>query len=152
MKLNAIIKDQRIETLISMPDGVYELNIREKGDAKTYEQVKKLWATIDDISRSEYGDISQSSNIYLQILDMAGVRTDKLLIPKEAIKDLKKKVRALSVVSEEMINHIPYSLVNVCLSGISDMSKKEVANVIECAIKWASELGIDTELERISND
>lgn len=152
MKLNAIIKDQKIETLISMPDGVYELSIREKGDAKTYEQVKKLWATIDDISRSEYGDISQSNNIYLQILDMAGVRTDKLLIPKEAIKDLKKKVRALSVVSEEMINHIPYSLVNVCLSGISDMSKKEVANVIECAIKWASELGIDTELERISND
>ena len=152
MKLNAIIKNQRIETLISMPDGVYELNIREKGDVKTYEQVKKLWATIDDISRFEYGDISQSSNIYLQILDMAGVRTDKLLIPKEAINDLKKKVRALSVVSEEMINHIPYAMVNVCLSGISDMSKKEVANVIECAIRWASELGIDTDLERNTYD
>lgn len=152
MKLNAIIKDQKIETLISMPDGVYELNIREKGDAKTYEQVKKLWATIDDISRSEYGDISQSSNIYLQILDMAGVRTDKIWIPSEAIKDFKKKVRALSIVATDVVNHVDYSLVNVCLSGISDMNKKEVANVIECAIKWASELGIDTELERISND
>lgn len=146
MKLNVVIKNNQTKAIIPVPDGIYELSIKQRGDSKTYEQVKKLWATIDDISRNQYGDISQSNNIYLQILEMAGVRTDKLIIPKDAVKDLKKKVKAISVVSEETINNIPSAIVNVCLTGISDMSKKEVANVIEVAIKWAAELGIETEL------
>lgn len=146
MKLNAVIKNNQVKTTIPVPDGIYELSLKQRGDSKTYEQVKKLWATIDDISRDQYGDVSQSNNIYLQILEMAGVRTDKLIIPKDAIKDLKKKVKAISVVSEETIEGIPSAIVNVCLTGISDMSKKEVASVIEVAIKWATELGIDTEL------
>ena len=148
MRLNGTIKDNRIVNLIDLKDGVYDIEIKPKGDSKTYEQVKKLWATIDDISRNEYGDTSQSVNIYLQILQMAGVRTDKALIPEVALNDLQKKVKALNVVSKETINHEPYVVVHICLSGISEMSKKEVANVIEVAIRWASELGIDTELER----
>lgn len=149
MKLNAVIKNNQVKTTIPVPDGVYELSLKQRGDSKTYEQVKKLWATIDDISRNEYGDVSQSNNIYLQILEMAGVRTDKIIIPKDAIKDLKKKVKAISVISEETIGGISSVVVNVCLTGISDMSKKEVASVIEAAIKWATELGIDTELGEI---
>ena len=146
MKLNVAIRNNQVKTPINVPDGLYEVSIKQKGDSKTYEQVKKLWATIDDISRDQFGDVSQSNNIYLQILDMAGVRTDKWLIPKEAVKDLKKKVKALNIVSEEKIDGIEYTIVNLCLTGISDMSKMEVANVIEVAIRWASELGIETEL------
>lgn len=149
MKLNAVIKNNQVKTTIPVPDGVYELSLKQRGDSKTYEQVKKLWATIDDISRNEYGDVSQSNNIYFQILEMAGVRTDKIIIPKDAIKDLKKKVKAISVISEETIGGISSAVVNVCLTGISDMNKKEVASVIEVAIKWATELGIDTELGEI---
>lgn len=152
MRLNAIIKDNQIVNKFDLEDGIYDLDIKPKGDSKTYEQVKKLWATIDDISRVEYGDVSQSNNIYLQILNMAGIKTDKVLMPEDAIKGLKRKVRALNVISRETINHQPYAVVNVCFTGISDMSKKEVANVIEVAIRWASELGIDTELERTNND
>lgn len=148
MRLNAIIKDNKIVNTFSLEDGVYDLDIKPKGESKTYEQVKKLWATIDDISRAENGDVSESINVYLQILQMAGVRTDKVLIPEEALKDLKRKTKALSVVSKETINHQPYVMVNVCFVGISEMSKKEVAQVIEVAIRWASELGINTELER----
>lgn len=147
MKLNAIIKEKRITNLFDLEDGIYALDIKKKGDSKTYEQTKKLWATIDDISRKEYGDITQSNNIYLQILKMSGIRTDKVLIPEVAIQDLKKKTKALDIVSKENINHVPYVVVNVCFMGISDMSKKEVSQVIETAVRWASELGIDTDLK-----
>ena len=125
------------------------MSIRPQGESKTYEQVKKLWATIDDISRVEYGDISQSVHIYILLLQMAGVRTDKVLIPEVAVNDLKKKARAVEIVSREVIDHQPYAVVNVCFAGISEMSKSEVASVIDCAIRWASELGIETELERV---
>lgn len=150
MRYTAEIRDNRIINELNLADGIYDVEIRKKGASKTYEQVKKLWATIDDISRAEYGDVSQSTNIYLQILNMAGVRTDKVLIPEEAVKDLKKKTKALSVVSKETINHKPYAVVNVCFAGISDMNKGEVSNVIEAAIRWASELGIETELNNES--
>ena len=79
---------------------------------------------------------------------MSGIRTDRILIPEVAVKDLKKKAKALNVMSKETINHQPYCLVNVCFAGISEMTKAEVSQVIETAIRWASELGIETELER----
>jgi len=148
MKSNAVIKDCRIQNTFDLNDGVYSIDIRPLGSARTYEQIKKLWATIDDISREEYGDISQSTNIYLQMLQMSGVRTDRILIPEVAVNDLKKKAKAMSIVARETINHKPYVLVNICLAGISEMTKAEVSNVIETAIRWASELGIETELER----
>ena len=148
MKLNALVKSNYIVNKFDLEDGVYSIDLKKKGDSKTYEQVKKLWATIDDISRAEYGDISNSTHTYLQILSQAGVRTDKVLIPEVAVEDLRKKVKALDVVSRETVNHQPYAVVNVCLTGISEMSKSEVSQVIEVAVRWASELGIDTDLER----
>ena len=148
MRLLATIKDNRIEDYINLKDGEYYLDIKSKGKTKSFEQVKKLWATIDDISRAEYGDISQSSNIYLNILQMAGIDTYKMMLPEKALDDLKKKTKAVGVISRETINHQPYLLVNVCLVGISEMNKYEVSQVIDCAIRWASELGIETELER----
>lgn len=148
MKSNAVIKDCRIQNTFDLNDGVYSVEIRPISSARSYEQIKKLWATIDDISRAEYGDISQSGNIYLQILAMSGIRTDRILIPEVAVEDLKKKARAVNVVSREIINHQPYALVNTCFTGISEMTKAEVSEVIETAIRWATELGIETELER----
>lgn len=146
MKLYGTIKDKKLITDIDLTDGYYQIDIKPKDKSKTYEQVKKLWATIDDISIHEYGDTSQSTNIYLQILSMSGVRVDTLIIKDEALNDLKKKVRAMNVVSREVINHQPHSVVKVCLTGISEMSKYEVMNVIDTAIKWCGELGIETEL------
>lgn len=146
MKLSAIIKDKKIIDTLDFEDGIYDIEIKQKGDSRTLEQIKKLWATIDDISRAEYGDTSQSKSIYLQILNMSGVQTSKLLMKEEALDLFKKKVRAYEIVSKEVVNHIPYVNVNCCFVGISEMSKREVANVIESAIRYASEVGVETEL------
>lgn len=148
MKFTAEIKDCRLLTPLKLSDGVYEIDVRKKGEAKTYEQVKKLWATIDDISREQYGDVSQSMNIYMQILHTAGVRTEKLLIPAGAVGDMKKKTKSMHIIAYEKYNNEPYAVVDVCFAGISEMSKVEVAAVIDTAIRWANELGIETELER----
>ena len=94
MKFTVEIKDCRLLTPLKLSDGVYEIDVRKKGEAKTYEQVKKLWATIDDISKEQYGDVSQSMNIYMQILHTAGVRTEKLLIPAGAVGDMKASGKA----------------------------------------------------------
>ena len=146
MKSNVWIKNGKIDSTFNLTDGYYEINIREKDTSRTYEQIKLLWATINDTSRADYGDISESENIYFQILQMAGIRTDEIILPEEALEDFKKRVRTLRVIGREVINHQPMVLVNVCMCGISEMSKKELSQVIETTIRYANEKGITTEL------
>lgn len=149
MKCTAIIKDRHIISEIDMADGVYDIDIKEKDKSRTYEQIKKLWAMIDDISRHEYGDVSQSELIYFQILQMSGIETNKIIIHESAVNDLRKKVRSLRIVSRETISHQPYAVCQVCLKGISEMSKTELSKVIETAVRWCGELGIEIEREKI---
>lgn len=146
MRSNVNIKEGYITSKINLPDGMYEIDVREKEMSKSYEQVKKLWATIDDISKHEYGDTSESKHIYFQILNMAGIDTAKLLVPEKALPYLQKKFRATDVISHEVINHTPHAIVNVCYKGLSEMSKREASSVIETAIKWCNEIGINTDL------
>lgn len=146
MKTLINVKENAITTKLNLPDGTYEIDVKEKDKTKTLQQVRKLWATIDDISRHEYGDISQSQNIYFQILKMAGIETDKLAIPESALPHIQKKFRAVHIVSNEVINHIPYVVIQICYKGLSEMTKKEASQVIDTAIRWCSELGIETDL------
>lgn len=147
MEFVGTLKDKKLTSVINLPDGVYEIKIKEKDKSRSYEQIKKCWACIDEISKHEYGDTSQSENIYFQILDMAGVKTEKIILPVSAIEPFRKKVRTLRVISQEVINHVPMAIVNVCMKGLSEMSKQEASQIIETIIKYANEIGINAELE-----
>lgn len=148
MKYYLEIKDNKVANNINLPNGTYDCEIKIKDKSHTIEQIKKLWATIDDISKAQYGNTSMSEEIYFQILSISGVETTKFAIREEAVKDLRKKVRTLVVIGNEVINHIPYSIVNVCFKGVSEMSKSQLSKIIETTIKYGSELGLDMgELE-----
>lgn len=148
MKKYLEIKDGKVNNLINLPNGTYDCEIKIKDKSHTIEQIKKLWATIDEISKAQYGNTSMSEEIYFHILQISGVETTKFAIREEAVKDLQKKVRTLIVIGKEVINHIPYSIVNVCFKGVSEMSKSQVSKIIETTIQYGSELGLDMgELE-----
>lgn len=146
MKCICELKNGKVQSSFNLHDGVYELTIKEKDKSRTYEQIKKLWATIDDISRADYGDTSESQNIYFQILQMSGIETEKIILPEKALEPFRKKVKTLNVIGYEVVNHQPMVLVNACMKGISEMSKKELASVIETTIRYANEKGIQTEI------
>lgn len=148
MKTMVSIKDHKIVSDLNLDDGVYNISIHKRCDDKTYNQVKKLWATIDDISMKLYGDKSQSQLIYLQILHMAGRRTEKLIIEDDAIPALRRMVKSIAIVQRDVVNGKPMCVVDVCLEGISEMSRSEVASVIDSCIKYAIESGVDPQIER----
>ena len=68
MKTYVSIKDHKITSDLNLEDGTYTIVINKKCDNKTLDQVKKLWATINDISVKLYGNKSESDNIYTQIV------------------------------------------------------------------------------------
>lgn len=150
MKTIVNVRDHRIVSEMNLEDGAYNISIHKMCDDKTYQQVKKLWATIDDISTRLYGDRSQAQQIYMQILHMAGKRTEKLIVDEDALPVLSRHVKSLAVVYRDVVNGVPKCLVDVCLEGISEMSRKEVSAVIDSCINYAIECGVDPQIERES--
>lgn len=143
MKCVLEIQNCKVQNKINLPNGKYNCEIKVKDKSHTIEQIKKLWATIDDISKQEYGNTSQSQDIYFKILEMSGVETTKFAIREDAVNKLKKKVRTLTIIGHEVVNHKPYAIVNCCFVGVSEMSKKQVSKIIETTIQYGTELGLD---------
>lgn len=150
MRSQLTIKDKKVMSSLNLPDGTYNVSISKKCDDKTLEQVRKLWATIGDISIKLYGNTSEKDEIYLQILQMAGQRTYEVTMLEEAIEDFKKckDVKCIAVKSREVVGHKLYALCDVCMTGISDMDKKEVSKVIEACLRYADEVGVIPQIER----
>lgn len=141
------IKNNLVQNKINLPDGTYDVEIKVRDKSHTIEQIKKLWATIDDISKAQNGDTSKSMDIYFEILNICGIATQKIAIRNDVLNDFLKSCRAYSIIGNETIKHQEYTIVNACFKGVSQFSKKELSNTIETTIRYASELGITTELE-----
>ena len=148
MKSTITIKDKKVTSNLDLEDGVYAISITKKGDEKSLEQVKKLWATCSDIAEALYGLKSEKDKVYMQILKMAGVRTYKLVLEENALETFmnNRNVKCVSVLSREVVNHRPMALVEVCMTGISEMDKKEVSRVIEECCRYAVECGIEPQV------
>lgn len=146
MKTLVSIKDHKITSSFDLDDGVYNITIHKRCNDKTYKQVKGLWATIDDISEKLYGNKSQSQEIYMQILHMAGRRTEKMIIDEDAIPELQKFVKSIAIVYRDVVNGKAKCVVDVCFEGISEMSRNEVAAVIDTCINYAIECGVEPQI------
>jgi len=150
MRSQVVIKDNKVTSTLNLPDGTYNINISKISDDKTLDQVRKLWATIGDISTNLYGNTSEKDNIYLQILKMAGQRTYQLTMEEDVLDAFikNKSIKCLSVKSREVVHHKVYVLCEVVMTGISEMDRKEVSKVIDVACRWCDELGIIPQVER----
>lgn len=132
-------------------DKEYEITVREYKDNRSKRQNDKLWAIINDICMKQDGNLRNADDLYLQLLEMAGAKHLIVSIPYEARKDLLKVVRSIKTLDVFTEDGVTYA--TVCLFyGSSSMNTKEMGNLIETAINYAYELGVDTEKyeERIS--
>jgi len=150
MKSTIQIKDKKVQSSLNLEDGTYRISIEKKCDDKTLDQTRKLWATCTDISEKIYGNKQDKDVVYLQVLRMAGQRTFRLTIEEDAIDEFKKQngIKCVSILSRDVINHRAMAYIEVCMSGISDMDKKEVSKVIDACCHYADEVGVISQLER----
>lgn len=152
MKKTIEIKNNICTSTFDVEDGTYNITLSKRYDDKTFDQVRKLWATCTDISVALYGNKSMKDNIYLQILKMAGQRTALMQLEEELVDKVRPSFKALDVIDREVVNHKAWALCEVCVVGISQMDKKEVSKVIDCCCQYASEVGCESQLERNEYD
>lgn len=125
----------------------YEINLEVPRKKRSASQNSLLWELIGEISKNESGNYADVDRIYAQILEMAAVKCNFVMIPKDSYPQLKEMVRHTIIKEEEKINDIPMLTVQ-CFIGTSQMNTEEMSKVIEAALAYAEERNIDIDYWR----
>lgn len=136
----AILKTDRP---FNLEDGVYNVTLKEKKEDRTLRQNRYLWALIGEICKKENGDLRNEEEVYCTLLQMAGAKYETIIIPEEAVERFRGLYRDIKVIGRQVVNHRSFAVLHV-FYGSSKMNTKEMNELLDTAIRYANELGIDT--------
>lgn len=122
------------------PEKEYSIVISKKKDSRSLQQNKYLWALIHEIGTAVSGRAVDDEDIYAQILEKANAEFDYLTCVPEAEERLKRN-KAFRLV--RYVGRANGMNIYKCYYGTSQMNKKAMSEVIETALDWAMELGLD---------
>ena len=150
-KRSLIDENGNIEVIFSAPNKpnlkrnqVYEVSAKESRFSRTQAQNRKLQRIINMICMEQDGNLQNRDKLYLQLLEMSGAKCEEITIRYDAIQDFAMLVKDLRVRSITLVNNVLYATVDV-FHGSSKMDTKEMSKLIETAINYAYQLGVDVE-------
>ena len=116
-----------------------KLKITKQGSNRTYLQNNLMWAIIAEIDAKENGIPSEDGrwDIYTLGIESMGIEYEDYLIPKEALKAIKKGYRATRVIAEYTEQYQVR-----CFIGSSRFNKKQMGELIDYFLRYAEELEI----------
>lgn len=120
-------------------DEKLKIKISKQGSNRTVYQNNLMWGIIAEIDRAENGIPTEEGrwDIYTYGIEYMGIEYEDYLIPKEALKAIKKGFRATRVI-EDMGEQLQVR----CFVGSSRFNKSQMAELIEYFIRYAGELNI----------
>ena len=120
-------------------DEKLKIKISRQGSNRTVYQNNLMWGIIADIDRQENGMPTEEGrwDIYTYGIEYMGIEYEDYLIPKAALKAIKKGFRATRVIDD-----LGEQLQVRCFVGSSRFNKKQMGELIEYFISYAYELGI----------
>lgn len=119
----------------------YEIEIKEWKSERTKRQNAKLWAIIHDISKVWNED---SIDVYCKLLQSTGAKYEDIVGTEEVEESLRKSFRALKVLRPFIQKGKKYYVYR-CFIGSSKFNRDEMGLLIDKAIEWASECGLNTD-------
>lgn len=123
----------------------YEVDIKEYKSKRSLEQNRYLWLLITEITKAQNGGIANQDNItetYTNLLEMANAKFDFILCPPDAIKEFKKRFRAIRINGTYTIENVEYMQLQV-FYGSSTMNTKEMSQLIDTTLDYAYEVGVN---------
>lgn len=135
------------EELQDLPDGDYVISI-DNPKKRSLSQNALLWELIGQIGMKENGNRSSDTEIYVNILKAAGVKVATVTIPKDQYEHFCRTsdYRAVSIVHEQPNSNGRPFVTCYCYVGSSKMGSAEMSAVIDKAIEYAQQIGIDTDV------
>lgn len=127
------------------PDKTYTVDIKPIQKQRSLKQNAYLWELIHEINVAYNGGRpTDDEDIYIQILEKANVKPAYLVADERAEDILKRAYRYVYKMDKNEDGTALYK----CLIGTSDMTSKEMSVVIDTALDYAAELGIETDYWR----
>lgn len=120
----------------------YALEIADFKEKRTERQNRLLWELISKIDRFLNGSSGDVWELYLQLLEMANIKSVDISIEREAVPQLKAIYRAIKYLGQDMTDSTRD--IYKCFVGSSKMNKKDFAALIDTVIEYAEECGIET--------
>lgn len=115
------------------------LKVSKKGKHRSTEQNSLMWAIIAEIVKHESGIVTEDGRweMYTYGIESQGVEYEDLYIPKGSLKTIKKAFRACRVIEEYDTN-----VWVRCFTGSSKFNKKQMGELIDWFLRYASNLNI----------
>ena len=119
------------------------VTIAEFEAGRTLNQNNKLWALIGDIDKKLNGRRSKDgeNSIYMNLVEMANIKSVILSLPAAAVDDLKARGTFRVVQVFEVIDDVATCR---CYFGSSQFTKKEMIDFIEMALDYAEQVGLNS--------
>ena len=123
----------------------YYITIEKVSRKRSANQNALLWKMVGEIDKEINGRRTDEDDmeIYCQILEMASVKSYVIVCSIAAVDFVKKQFRAV-----RMLGRDGFAIDLEVYPGTSDMNSKEMAAVIEQAMRYAEEVGINTDIYR----
>lgn len=140
-----------IECANELPKGWCELDVNKVRKGRSLNQNAMLWKLIGDISMKENGiRTAESDNtIYRNILKAAGAKTEVLSMKEEALPEFFTRTgtifRAYDISHRWKSRAGEQWVLIHAYYGSSAMTTEEMHRVIDEALRYASEVGLDAE-------
>lgn len=153
VKINSIFKNDNHQMLLLENTQYYSieldcekkyvLELKEIKSKRSIQQNKYMWAIIHEIARVQQDD---EMNIYCNALQEANAKCTWLKGFPETKEELLKVYRAVKITRYEDDEKGRKMAIFKCYPGSSKFTVEEMTNLIEIVLKWANELGINTDL------
>lgn len=130
---------------IALADGKYDIDINLPGTKRSLDQNAMLWGVISELSKKLYGDLSEKETIYTQLLEMSGAKYEFIKVQKRVVEE--KALEALGIRYYKIIkeNNDDNTYILQVFYGSSTFNTKEMTQLIETTLKYASNCGVDVD-------
>ena len=127
----------------------YVLDLKERKPKRSLAQNAMYWKVLSQICMKQDGNLKDLQELHCQMLKMSGASYVIVTIEDKDIEKIKKDfdIRAMTILSKQVVNHRLYDQVQL-FKGSSKYDSSEMSQLIDTALNYAAELGIETDYWR----
>ena len=142
--IGSSIMIQANNLLNNVEDGKYTVELKKYRKGRSLNQNAYFWKLVSEIAVKEDGDLRDIDNLYSNLLKMSGAKYEVMYLKEDALESLKRNevIKHCLVVKRQVINN-QAMVTALIFYGSSKFDTKEMSNLIDTTLKYASEVGVE---------
>lgn len=142
--IGSSIMIQASNLLKDIEDGKYTVELKKYRKGRSLNQNAYFWKLVSEIAIKENGDLRDIDNLYSNLLKMSGAKYEVMYLKEDALESLKRNevIKHCLVVKRQVINN-QAMVTALIFYGSSKFDTKEMSNLIDTTLKYASEVGVE---------